>query len=212
MPGYPPRRLRLRQLMAAGDRPGNDASMDPRMHRRVDHDGVADEVAVEEPLEIRVDGRAAGGDDADPRQRRRAGARLPPRRGPDRRGRAPPRRPPTSPPTRSRSAGRCAATPARAASTRAPRAASAARARSRRSPSMRRWRARARSRPRRSSPPSPSGCRQPAFELTGGLHATGLFDAGGRAAPRARGRRSPQRDGQGDRPGVARRRRAAHPG
>jgi FdhD protein len=44
--------------MAAGNRPGNDASMDPRMHRRVDHDGVSDEVAVEEPLEIRVDGRA----------------------------------------------------------------------------------------------------------------------------------------------------------
>ena len=49
-------RLTLASLMAAGDRPGNDASMDPRMHRRVDHDGVADEVAVEEPLEIRVDG------------------------------------------------------------------------------------------------------------------------------------------------------------
>jgi FdhD protein len=32
--------------------------MDPRMHRRIDHDGVSDEVAVEEPLEIRVDGRA----------------------------------------------------------------------------------------------------------------------------------------------------------
>ena len=40
------------------------------MHRRVDHDGVADEVAVEEPLEIRVDGeplavtmRTPGNDD-----------------------------------------------------------------------------------------------------------------------------------------------------
>jgi FdhD protein len=32
--------------------------MDQRMHRRVSHDGVDDEVAVEEPLEIRVDGRA----------------------------------------------------------------------------------------------------------------------------------------------------------
>ncbi|MDQ3103520.1 MAG: formate dehydrogenase accessory sulfurtransferase FdhD, partial [Actinomycetota bacterium] len=30
--------------------------MDPRMHRRVSHDGVEDDVAVEEPLEIRVDG------------------------------------------------------------------------------------------------------------------------------------------------------------
>jgi FdhD protein len=31
--------------------------MGPRMHRQVSHDGVEDEVAVEEPLEIRVDGR-----------------------------------------------------------------------------------------------------------------------------------------------------------
>ncbi len=31
--------------------------MDPRMLKRVDHDGVTDQVAVEEPLEIRVDGR-----------------------------------------------------------------------------------------------------------------------------------------------------------
>src|SRR5437868_6970047 len=30
--------------------------MDPRMHKRVTHDGLEDEVAVEEPLEIRVDG------------------------------------------------------------------------------------------------------------------------------------------------------------
>jgi FdhD protein len=30
--------------------------MDPRMHARTSHDGVLDEVAVEEPLEIRVDG------------------------------------------------------------------------------------------------------------------------------------------------------------
>ena len=34
----------------------------------------------------------------------------------------------------------------------------------------------------RCSPRCPSGSRQPAFERTGGLHATGLFDAGGRAA------------------------------
>jgi FdhD protein len=32
--------------------------MDPRMHARASHDGIADEVAVEEPLEIRVDGAA----------------------------------------------------------------------------------------------------------------------------------------------------------
>jgi FdhD protein len=30
--------------------------MDPRMHRRIERDGGSDEVAVEEPLEIRVDG------------------------------------------------------------------------------------------------------------------------------------------------------------
>lgn len=30
--------------------------IDPRMHRRVDREGVADEVAVEDPLEIRIDG------------------------------------------------------------------------------------------------------------------------------------------------------------
>ncbi len=30
--------------------------MDPRMHKRVHHDGIDDSVAVEEPLEIRVDG------------------------------------------------------------------------------------------------------------------------------------------------------------
>src|SRR5215217_1597208 len=34
------------------------APMDPRMHRRISHDGREDEVAVEEPLEIRVDGEA----------------------------------------------------------------------------------------------------------------------------------------------------------
>jgi FdhD protein len=32
--------------------------MDPRMHKRIERDGGVDEVAVEEPLEIRVDGRA----------------------------------------------------------------------------------------------------------------------------------------------------------
>ncbi|GIK78379.1 MAG: sulfurtransferase FdhD [Actinomycetes bacterium] len=31
--------------------------MDPRMHKRIERDGGPDEVAVEEPLEIRVDGR-----------------------------------------------------------------------------------------------------------------------------------------------------------
>ena len=43
----------------------------------------------------------------------------------------------------------------------------------------------------------PARLRQPGFDATGGLHATGLFDAVGRAAAGARGRRAPQRDGQG---------------
>ena len=65
------------------------------MLARIERDGVEDVVAVEEPLEIRVDGAAAGGDDANAGPRRGAGARLPARRGADRpaaRGR-PERRP-----------------------------------------------------------------------------------------------------------------------
>ena len=103
--------------------------------------------------------QAAGGDDADARQRRRAGARIPPRRGPDRRG---PRRHAARRSRRQHDRGQraaAAAIPARAASTRAPRAGSAARARSRRSRSMRRWRPRARRSPARSSPRSPSRMR-----------------------------------------------------
>ena len=45
---------------------------------------------------------------------------------------------------------------------------------------MRRWRARARRSPARLLAALPERMPQPAFELTGGLHATGLFDAGGR--------------------------------
>ena len=61
---------------------------------------------------------------------------------------------------------------------------------------------------RRSSPSCPSGLDQPGFERTGGLHATGLFTAGGRARRVARGRRPPQRDGQGHRLGAD---RGSHP-
>ena len=45
---------------------------------------------------------------------------------------------------------------------------------------------------------------QGAFAATGGIHATGLFDREGDAALRARGRRPAQRDGQGRRLGVRR--------
>ena len=58
-----------------------------RMVASVVRDGERDELAVEEPLEIRVDGRPLVGDDAHPRPRRGARARLPVRRGADRRGR-----------------------------------------------------------------------------------------------------------------------------
>ena len=52
----------------------------------------------------------------------------------------------------------------------------------------------------------PDRLRQPTFERTGGLHATGLFAPDGELLLRPRGRRAPQRDGQGRRPGAARRR------
>src|SRR5919106_1741127 len=43
----------------ADSRPARSTGLpdDPRMLRSIEHDGVADQVAVEEPLEIRVDGR-----------------------------------------------------------------------------------------------------------------------------------------------------------
>ena len=59
-----------------------------RMTAVVQRDGERDEVAVEEPLEIRVDGARADGHDAHARPRRGARARLPVRRGADRRARA----------------------------------------------------------------------------------------------------------------------------
>ena len=142
-------------------------------------DGVRDEVAVEEPLEIRVDGAAAGRDDAHARPRRGARARLPPRRGPDRRAARGRASPTTSPRTSSRSPGRCCATRARGASTRRRRAGSAARARSRRSPSTRRRWPPARRVDRALLAALPDRLRQPTFERTGGLHATGLFTAAG---------------------------------
>ena len=165
------------------------------------------EVAVEEPLEIRVDGEPLAVTMRTPGPRRGAGARLPPRRGADRRRRARPGRPADLAANIVEVDGPAArATPASGASTRPPPAGSAARARSRRSRCTRpRLGAGPAGRARRCSPTCPSGSRQPAFERTGGLHATGLFDAAGELLLRPRGRRPPQRDGQGDRPGAARR-------
>ena len=114
-------------------------------------------------------------------------------------------------PTRSRSPARCCASPARARSTPRPRAGCAARARSRRSPctpsrSPDGPRARARAARRAARPPAPADVRphrRPARHRA--------VQRRGRAAVRARGRRPPQRDGQGDRLGAARRARAAAP-
>ena len=65
--------------------------------------------------------------------------------------------------------------------------------------------ARPRARRARSPQSCPARLEQPGFERTGGLHATGLFDAERRAAVLTRGRRPPQRHGQGGRPRAARR-------
>ena len=142
--------------------------------------GIEDEVAVEEPLEIRVDGAPLAvtmrtpGEDEELALGFLHGEGLidrPHDAGP----------PPTSPPTPSRSPGRCCARPARARSTRRPPAASAARARSRRSPSTRRRSPTARAIARDLLAALPDRLRQPTFARTGGLHATGLFTAAGEA-------------------------------
>ena len=170
------------------------------MHKQVTHDGVDDEVAVEEPLEIRVDGRALAvtmrtpGNDEELalgflhgegliREAREAG-------------------PPEdlaantieiagallSDPGERRfyttsSCGVCGKGALEQVAVVAPRAAAG--------PVI----------DRALLASLPNRLQQPAFELTGGLHATGLFDSEGGAALDARGRRAPQRDGQGDRQG-----------
>ncbi len=149
------------------------------MHRRVDHDGVSDEVAVEEPLEIRVDGRALavtmrtpGNDDelalgflhgegliAEAR------AATPP---PDLAANTievsgPLRRDPGARSFyTSSSCGVCGKGSIEEVAVDAPMASAG--------PEIARGLLAA----------LPERMPQPAFELTGGLHATGLFDAGGR--------------------------------
>ena len=149
------------------------------MHRRVDHDGVSDEVAVEEPLEIRVDGRALavtmrtpGNDDelalgflhgegliAEAR------AATPP---PDLAANTievsgPLRRDPGARSFyTSSSCGVCGKGSSEEVAVDAPMASAG--------PEIARGLLAA----------LPERMPQPAFELTGGLHATGLFDAGGR--------------------------------
>ena len=149
------------------------------MHRRVDHDGVSDEVAVEEPLEIRVDGRplavtmrTPGNDDelalgflhgegliAEAR------AATPP---PDLAANTievsgPLRRDPGARSFyTSSSCGVCGKGSIEEVAVDAPMASAG--------PEVARGLLAA----------LPERMPQPAFELTGGLHATGLFDAGGR--------------------------------
>ena len=149
------------------------------MHRRVDHDGVTDDVAVEEPLEIRVDGRALavtmrtpGNDDelalgflhgegliAEAR------AATPP---PDLAANTievsgPLRRDPGARSFyTSSSCGVCGKGSIEEVAVDAPMASAG--------PEIARGLLAA----------LPERMPQPAFELTGGLHATGLFDAGGR--------------------------------
>ena len=181
-----------------------------------------DALAVEEPMEIRVDGRRARGHDAHPRARRRAGPRVPAHRGRDHRGgparvrallrlgrrhrrrtrttswtsrspRASPRRTPASSGT---------STPRR-------RAASAAR---------RAWTpsdCAAGSRPEGDTArvdaatlyglPDALRAAQRVFDSTGGLHARGPVHRRRRPARGPRGRRAAQRRRQGARLGAAER-------
>ena len=172
----------------------------------VEADSVACGGAARDP-----DRRRAGrGDDAHARARRGARARLLPHRG---HPAPPPRRsPPTWRRTRSRSTRRLStAAASSAASTPRPRAASAARARSRR------WRSR---RPRVESPLRVAAAVVAALPDRLRRRAGGLRRDGRAARDRAlrrrrrgalhpRGRGPPQRDGQGDRLGLPRRRAAA---
>jgi FdhD protein len=153
--------------------------MDPRMHRRIDHDGISDEVAVEEPLEIRVDGRALAvtmrtpGNDDELALGFLHGEGL----IAEARAAAPPadlaantievsgpllRDPGARSFYTSSSCGVCGKGSIEEVAVDAPAAAAG--------PEI----------DRSLLASLPDRISQPAFELTGGLHATGLFDAGGR--------------------------------
>ena len=181
------------------------------LYAEISREGRRDSVAIEEPLEIRVDGEPLSvtmrtpGHDEELALGFLFGEGL--IDGAARRG---PRRRPRREHGRGRR-GRCRATPAAAASTRRSScgvcgkgaleevAVASADGRRRRAAGRRATLLAA----------LPERLDQPAFERTGGVHATGLFDARGRAAARPRGRRPPQRDGQGRRARAARRPRSA---
>ena len=150
----------------------------PGSFSTVRHDRGEDDVAIEEPLEIRVDGRPLAvtmrtpGHDEELALGFLYGEGL--IDGPAHAG-------PTEDlgPIPSRSQDRCGASRASAASTRHPRAGSAARARSRRWPSTVRRSPRGLSVARSLVARLPDLLEQPTFERTGGLHATGLFEPSG---------------------------------
>ena len=146
----------------------------------------------------------AGRHDAHAGPRRGARARLPARRGPDRRrARTPARRRPRGQHVEVAGPLLHGARRARLlhdVELRRVREGRARGGRGRRAPR----RPRARASTASCSPPCPTACSQPTFERTGGLHATGLFTPDGELVVRARGRRPPQRHGQGHRLGAAR--------
>ena len=151
-------------------------------HATVRAPGLEDEVAVEEPLEIRVDGRAAGRHDAHARPRRRAGARVPVRRGADRRRRARSARRRTWPGTRSRSPARCCATRPRASFYTSSSCGVCGKGALEEVAVHSEPAAPGPTLPRARLAALPDGLRQPTFARTGGLHATGLFTPDGELA------------------------------
>ena len=173
-------------------------------HATVRADGLDDEVAVEEPLEIRVDGRALAVTMRTPGPRRGARARLPVRRGADRRRRAPPARPPTWPATRSRSPGPLLREPAArsfyttsSCGVCGKGALEEVAVHAEPLPDGPGRRARAAGRR------CPTGCASRASSAPAACTRPGCSTPAGELLLRARGRRPPQRDGQGRRPGAA---------